>query len=106
MMSHSSNPETTERRGASSAPGLVPVARGNGVVGAEARRAPVSDGIDIVASVVNETERPLSSTLTNSSAFWKRCAGVFAIIFLTISKSCRFSGFSSGGVGISSMMCL
>ena len=73
---------------------------------ADVARALDSDGIAIVASVVNDTERPLSSTLTNSSAFWKRCAGVFAIIFLTTSNSWRFSGFSSGGVGISSMMCL
>jgi len=35
-----------------------------------------------------------------------RCAGVFAIILRMISNSCRFSGFSSGGIGSSSMMCL
>ncbi len=84
----------------------MPVARGSGVVGAEDMRTPDIEGIAIVASVVNETERPPSSTLTSSSAFWKRAAGVLAIIFLTISNNCRFSGFSSGGVGISSMMCL
>ncbi len=77
-----------------------------GVVGAEERRAPAIDGSAMVASVVKETERPPSSTPISSSAFWKRCSGSFAIIFLTISKSWRCSGLSSGGVGSSSMMCL
>ena len=85
----------------------MPVARGSGVVGAVAMRGPPAmDVIAWVASVVNVTERPPSSTPISSSAFWKRCVGVFAIILRMISNSCRFSGLSSGGVGISSMMCL
>ena len=82
------------------------VARGSGVVGAPASRTPASDGIAAVASVVNVTERPPSSTGTSSSAFWNRCSGALAIILRMMSNSWRFSWLSMGGVGTSSMMCM
>ena len=112
MNNQRNTPASTERRGAGASPvmvggtpgGRAPVARGSGVVGAAERRA--MDGSACVASVVKETERPPSSTATNSSAFWNRCSGTFAIIFLMISNSVRLSWVSMGGVGISSMMCL
>src|SRR5206468_2102205 len=44
----------------------VPVTRGSGVVAAEDSRAPDIEGSAMVASVENETERPLSSTPISS----------------------------------------